>query len=889
MKSSLLERTLRDLFGEEHDLKSLNQFFQNSIQNVELAEKIGQLFNIADTALARYATLRQIQNELSGDALSDWNLKSGRIDGGQQWKKILGYESKELSERIADWEALAHPADLKAFKQHISALGKGDKSGERSVFLSECRMKKKNGDWCTLSLRGRLVSHAPDGRPTRLILLQRDISDFKKAENVALNAKSQAEEANLARGAFLANMSHEIRTPMNAIIGMTELALDTSLDDEQQHYLKTVKTSAESLLTIINDILDFSKIEAGKLRFEAIGFTLYSTVLEAVRSLAIGAHQKGLEVVVKVDPDIPSRLIGDPGRLRQVITNLVGNAVKFTQKGEIMVSVSLVSGNDKEVFLRFDIQDTGIGVPEEQQQAIFEAFSQADDSTTRKFGGTGLGLAISSTLVHMMDGKIELKSEPGHGSNFYYTARFPVEKAVAETDQPPVFNKEPILLLIENNATANQLVDILRHLNCTVERAQNTEQALKQLKQKAQAENPYTVFMVDSNLPKPGGIELAEHWREEYPQTHLLMMLTTNNQRQHMERLRELQMTSYLVRPVSTKEVGDVLNKLISGQSSLSDSLPGEKALTKSLPGNDDDLLEAFGPDTNVKLPTFKQPALQILLVEDNKVNQDLAMRLLEKMGHKVNMANDGAEAVRMTDKTHYDLVLMDMQMPVMGGLEATETIRSHEMSKSWVAANEVSGVPIIAMTANAMEGDRERCLQAGMNDYVPKPIRPEVLEAAMARVLGTPSAASDTSGALAAEASQAVPASAHSAGDPASSSDATGAASNINLKATESDLGDVQLVKHMVGVFLNEYEDNARKLASAIREKDSSYMQIYSHTIKGLLAIFHANTGKDLALQLEKLSQQTTVDWRRSIELYNALIAELKAIKPTLQAYVGN
>ena len=398
MKSRLLAKQLQEIFGGEGEpqFRLLLESARGAHQN-ELADGVDRLVGVVDSAYRAYAGLNLSgwYTKLSGDALTDWNLATGNIDSGHQWKAKLGYVEGDLDNSIAQWQRLVHPEDLRILQSRIDAHLKN----QDSAFEAECRLKARDGQWRWFLLRGAVAARDGEARPSRVLLLQRDISEVKAAEAALISAKEAAEAANRARGAFLANMSHEIRTPMNGIIGMTELALDTQLDAEQKHYLKTVKSSAEALLTIVNDILDFSKIEAGKMAFESLAFSVHDIVLEAVRVLAVGAHKKGLELIADVRPDVPVRIVGDPTRLRQVIINLVGNAIKFTECGEVSLKVEVDQRTEHSVFLRFSISDTGIGVPIDKQQAIFEAFSQADVSTTRRFGGTGLGLAISARLV----------------------------------------------------------------------------------------------------------------------------------------------------------------------------------------------------------------------------------------------------------------------------------------------------------------------------------------------------------------------------------------------------------------------------------------------------------------------------------------------------------
>ncbi|MDP3439905.1 MAG: ATP-binding protein, partial [Azonexus sp.] len=453
MKSRLLDRQLQEIFGGdgEPQVRELIEVVRRTPQ-ASLAAGLEKLLTLVDASYNAYVGLNSWQSQLSGDALTDWNLRSGNIDAGRQWKEMLGYAPNDLDHSIAQWQRLVQPDDLKALQARIAAQA----LSQERYFQAECRIRAKDGQWRWFLLRGAVAARDADGEPSRMLVLQRDISDVKAAEAALILAKEAAEAANKARGAFLANMSHEIRTPMNGIIGMTELTLDTQLDAEQRHYLKTVKSSAESLLVIVNDILDFSKIEAGKIRFETLAFSLHDALLEAARVLAVSAHKKGLELIADMSPDVPLRVLGDPTRLRQVIINLIGNAIKFTEQGEVTLSVTLDQITDGSVFIKFSVRDTGIGVQPDKQQAIFEAFSQADVSTTRRFGGTGLGLAISSRLVQLMDGRIWLESAPDMGSVFSFVARFGTVSEVGSAAITVSKYQGRRALIIENNAAAGR-------------------------------------------------------------------------------------------------------------------------------------------------------------------------------------------------------------------------------------------------------------------------------------------------------------------------------------------------------------------------------------------------------------------------------------------------
>jgi len=556
----------------------------------------------------------------------------------------------------------------------------------------------------------KLPLYDRDGRIVGTFGISHDITGQKQAAAQERLAKEAAEAASRAKGDFLANMSHEIRTPLNAIIGMTELVLDTELATSQREYLKLVMESGESLLSVINDILDFSKIEAGKLALESTEFELRESLGDALKSLAFRAHRKGLELACEIHPDVPERLHGDAGRLRQILVNLVGNAIKFTGTGEVVVEVTCRGRTENEAELYFSVRDTGIGVPANKLSSIFAAFEQVDTSTTRKFGGTGLGLTICSRLVELMGGKIWADSEFGRGSTFHFTTCFGLAHGKPLSKPPVAVHGTPVLIVDDNATNRRILEEILHNWDMRPRSVASAPEAVRVLREAYRSGTSFPLVLTDSNMPDMDGFELAEQVKQD-PElgSTLIMMLTSGDRPGEIARCEQLGIAAYLLKPIKQSELFDAI-VLALGVNAVDEE-------TRSAP--------ATAP------PSAPQRSLRVLLAEDSLVNQKLAVGLLEKHGHQVTLANHGREAVAAWESQDFDLVLMDVQMPEMDGYEATEAIRTRERETG-------RHTPIIAMTAHAMKGDRERCLAAGMDGYVAKPIRAQQIFDAIEQVLGS-------------------------------------------------------------------------------------------------------------------------------------------------------
>ena len=754
-----------------------------------------------------------LQNTEGG--LWDWDLAGGGIVIDDYWRRSLDYSPEERSSEFSSWLPLVHPEDLANIRKQLIRHF----HGEREYFEAQFRVAPRAGGWRWMLIRGKASSRGADGRWTRMVGTYWDVTHTKESELELLSAKEQAEAANRAKSDFLANMSHEIRTPMNGIIGMTELALDTQLDAEQKEYLLTVKRSADSLLRIINDVLDFSKIEAGHLSLERVEFSLFDLLGDTMKSLALRAYQKGVECFYAVGADVPPILIGDPTRLRQVMTNLVGNAVKFTDSGEVELRVERGADEGGELTVQFSVRDTGVGIPADKHATVFDAFSQADESTTRKYGGTGLGLAISRRIVELMGGVISLESVPGQGSTFRFTVRAGVGKG--RDARVPALGHRRVLLGVRNPALRSCLAAQLAEIGLEVREAGDGPALEEMLAAAGKAAAPFDWILMETAMPAPGGYALAEKYAQGWPRLdRVIMMLDANTQRGDAMKCERLKVGARLIKPFSRNELVE--------------------ALTLSLYGTAVDEAKFLAFEAEVtqasRLPVSKAAQrLKILLVEDNPVNQTVAMKMLEKVGHAVTVVGNGQEAIEAFDRGRFDLILMDVQMPVMGGLEATQAIRAREARRSWAAGGQWRATPIVAMTAHAMQGDRDRCLMAGMDDYIAKPIKPVELYGVIDRVAGgMAEEAGETAG-------------------PESVIDFGADTAVADLQATRELLdGDEVALQQLIGLFFGDLDRNRKSLEVAVRTGDFGGVRNVAHSIKGAAGVFNAAAVVSSAQRLE-------------------------------------
>jgi signal transduction histidine kinase/CheY-like chemotaxis protein len=760
-------------------------------------------------------------------SIFDFDMPDGKIENSPftliNFWEPLGYDPRSAPTTFAGAAGMVlHPDEI----AHVAVEIQGYLEGTRPRFELEHRVRHHDGSWQWRLSRGVALRH-PDGTPKRFIGSHVDITSLKRIEEELSRAREVAESANRAKDEFLANVSHEIRTPMNAILGMTELAMDSARTEHQRQLLATVKSAARNLLGIINDLLDFSKIEAGRLALDLADFFLREALGDTVRALAARAHRKGLELICHVRSDVPDALIGDAGRLRQVILNLVGNAIKFTARGEVVVEVAMAprpDAADDAVLLLFTVRDTGIGIAREKQAAIFRAFEQEDSSTTRRYGGTGLGLTISAQLAALMGGGIAVESEPGRGSAFTFTARFGRSSRPAPDAQrgsPERLEDLRVLIVDDNESNRRILAEWLTSWRMRAVAVDGAASAVDALARAEEGGAPYSLVLLDGRMPDGDGITLAAEIRERFGASKRLVLLSSEDSPALVARSREAGIRAYLLKPVQQSE----LLETISAVMNTPDAMPNAAT-------------EMNGGGTPAAAATAA--GLRILVAEDNELNVVLLRELLSERGHRAHIVGDGRAAVAAATNATFDLLLLDLHMPEMDGFEVVGAIRERERATG-------RHLPIVALTARSASRDRARCLAAGMDDFLSKPVQKDELWAAVDRMTAAIPAAK-------ARASRLL--------DPRAVLRACG--------------GRASTLDKLCEVFRRSLPDHLAHCRSALRDHDLPRLSEAAHMLYGTLAAFSTIAGA-VASTLEDSAV------RRELESCTALVERLEEMSAEL------
>ena len=780
---------------------------------IESRDVLGALARAEKAEDAHRQAEARLARSIRGTSDGPWEFEvaTGRYWLAPHWRTMLGYSTEELQDPTINLlRTLVHPDDAPgqqaAFQKCLTT----------GVYDAEFRVRMKTGDYRWFRSRGICEKDA-DGRPTRVSGALQDVTERRQYQSDLIEAREASANANRAKGEFLANMSHEIRTPMNGVIGMTELLLDTGLDPSQRDYTETIRDSASALLTVINDILDFSKIEAGKLDLEHIELDLRDTVEDVARLLAIQAHGKGLELTAHIDPAVPDLVKGDPARLRQILVNLGSNAVKFTDKGEVALDVRVLESDDACALIRCEVRDTGLGIPKERQDALFKPFSQVDASTTRKFGGTGLGLSIVKRLAELMGGNAGLDSTEGVGSTFWFTARVGVaERKHLDQAQHDLLRGLRVLVVDDNATNRKVLTGQLEACGIKPVCVSTAQDALQELVDATVSDQPFQVALLDFHMPECDGEQLGRLIRTYDHLTHTrLVLLTSSGHRGDAQRFADLGFAGYLVKPITRRDLTACLS-LVMSNSAESWKRRAQPLVTRHQ-------VRAVRVEADRR----------VLLAEDNPVNQKVARMVLEKLGLEVTVVNNGREAVTAWRAGGYDLILMDCQMPELDGYEATREIRRAEQSRTHAGKN-LKSIPIVALTAHAMKGDDDKCREAGMTDYLTKPLDRVKLQACLERHLGKLGGEEPQAGAEAAP-------------------EAPPAAAPVDWTAFLKSMdGDETLARELVDLFIESGDETLAAILSALGANDYAAVSEQAHSLKGASANLRATATAQAAARLE-------------------------------------